>query len=58
MCIRDRISTDTITSTDATLGITFAAKGNHTKSAKGDMQAIQYFAHGMDSGNASGLGGY
>ena len=53
-----QISTDTITSTDATLGITFAAKGNHTKSAKGDMQAIQYFAHGMDSGNASGLGGY
>ena len=53
-----QIDTNRITSTDATLGINFTARAHHTKSIKGDMAAIQYFGHGMDSGNLLEGGGY
>ena len=46
-----QIDTDTITSTDASTGIEFTARAHHTKPIKGDMAALQYFAHGYNSGN-------
>ena len=53
-----QIDTNRITSTDATLGITFTAQVNHTKAAKGSLSALQYFGHGTDSGNSLDGGGY
>ena len=53
-----QIDTNRITSTDATLGITFTAQVNHTKAAKGNLAALQYFGHGTDSGNSLDGGGY
>lgn len=53
-----QIDTNRITSTDATLGITFTAQAHHTKAAKGDLAALQYFGHGTDSGNSLDGGGY
>jgi len=53
-----QIDTNQISSTSASLGINFTARAHHTKSAKGDMAAMQYFGHGMDSGNLLEGGGY
>ena len=53
-----QIDTNRITSTDDTLGIIFTAQAHHTKAAKGNLAALQYFGHGTDSGNSLDGGGY
>jgi len=46
-----QIDTNTITSTDSSTGVVFVARINHTKPIKGNMAALQYFAHGSHCGN-------
>jgi len=46
-----QIDTNTITSTDSSTGVVFTARINHTKPIKGNMAALQYFAHGSHCGN-------
>ena len=52
-----QIGTNTITTTSGN-SINFTARKHYTKPVKGDMAAIQFFGHGMDSGNLLEGGGY
>ena len=52
-----QIHTNTITTTSGN-AINFTARQHFTKPTKGNMAAIQFFGHGMDSGNLLEGGGY